>query len=73
MLRNRFQDAREAAAVAHPELAGELKAMILRDMRRRAADLADDLGSASALLQHSSTKLTSDHYRTKATKLKAVR
>ena len=73
MLRNRFQDAREAAAVAHPELASELRAMILRDMRRRAADLAADLGSASALLQHSSTKLTSDHYRTKATKLKAVR
>ena len=73
MLRERFVEAREAAAVAHPELAGELKAMILRDMRRRAADLADDLGSASALLQHSSTKLTSDHYRTKATKLKAVR
>lgn len=73
MLRDRFQAAREAAAMAHPELAQELRTMILRDMRRRAADLADDLGSASALLQHSSTKLTADHYRTKATKLKAVR
>lgn len=73
VLRNRFADAREAAAVAHPELAAELRAMILRDMRKRAADLADDMESASALLQHSSVKLTGSSYRTKATKLKAVR
>ena len=44
-----------------------------RDMRKRASDLADDMESASKLLQHSSTKLTANHYRTKPTKLKAVR
>jgi hypothetical protein len=47
--------------------------MYLRDMRKRAADLAGDVSEASKLLQHSSTKLTETHYRTKATKLKAVR
>ncbi|MDZ7918477.1 integrase [Rhodoferax sp.] len=73
MLRDRFQLAREAAIAQNPELASELRAMILRDMRRRAADLAPDMASASALLQHSSQKVTADHYRTKATKLKAVR
>ena len=73
MLRSRFVEARDAAAIAHPELASELRAMILRDMRRRAADLAEDMESASALLQHSSMKLTERHYRSKAAKLKAVR
>jgi len=29
--------------------------------------------AASKLLQHSSKKVTNDHYRTKGTKLKAVR
>lgn len=47
--------------------------MYLRDSRKRAADLADDMESASKPLQHSSVKLTSEHYRTKPTKLKAVR
>lgn len=73
MLRGRYEKAREAAALKHPKLADELRAMYLRDCRKRAADLADDMESASKLLQHSSVKLTSDHYRTKATKLKAVR
>ena len=73
MLRTRYDDARIKAAAAHPELADQIKAMYLRDTRKRAADLAEDMDAASALLQHSSKKLTSDHYRTKATKLKAVR
>jgi len=59
--------------LANPALADDIRAMYLRDMRKRAADLADDMGAASALLQHSSIKLTETHYRTKATKLKAVR
>ena len=33
----------------------------------------EDTESASKLLQHSSTALTERHYRTRATKLKAVR
>jgi hypothetical protein len=73
MLRTRYDAARKAAAIAHPEIADQIKAMYLRDSRKRAADLAEDMDAASALLQHSSKKLTSDHYRTKATKLKAVR
>lgn len=73
MLRDRYDEARDKAAIAHPELADQIRAMYLRDMRKRAADLAEDMGEASKLLQHSSIKLTSDHYRTKATKLKAVR
>ena len=73
MLRGRYDAARIAAAAAYPELAEQIKAMYLRDTRKRAADLADDMESASKLLQHSSVKLTSDHYRTRATKLKAVR
>jgi hypothetical protein len=44
-----------------------------RDMRSLAADLAVDIGEAAKLLQHSSTRLTERHYRTKAEKLRAVR
>lgn len=73
MLRTRYDKARRAAAAANPRLADDIKAMYLRDTRKRAADLAEDMAAASALLQHSSKKLTADHYRTKATKLKAVR
>jgi integrase len=73
MLRARYEEARKAAATANPKLADGIKAMYLRDTRKRAADLADDMDAASALLQHSSTKITATHYRTKATKLKSVR
>lgn len=73
MLRDRYDAARIKAAEANPKLADDLRAMYLRDSRKRAADLADDMESASKLLQHSNQKLTSDHYRTKPTKLKAVR
>ena len=73
MLRDRWDEAREKAAQAHPELADELRAMYLRDMRKRAADLAGSLQEASDLLQHSSTKVTSAHYRTKANRLRPVR
>jgi hypothetical protein len=73
MLRSAWDEAREKAALAHPELADELRAMYLRDMRKRSADLAGSLEEASALLQHSSQALTAKHYRTKAVKLKPVR
>lgn len=73
MLRDRYEAAREKAALANPAIAEAMRAMYLRDSRKRAADLADDMDSASKLLQHSSVKITSSHYRTKATKLKAVR
>ncbi|MBK9573693.1 MAG: integrase [Rhodoferax sp.] len=75
MLRQRWEYAREKAALAASdvELAAAIRAMYLRDMRKRAADLSDDVHSASQLLQHSSIKLTETHYRTKATRLNAVR
>lgn len=73
MLRDRYDAAREAAAVANPALADDIRSMFLRDSRKRAADLADDMESASKLLQHSSIKLTKTHYRTRENKLKAVR
>jgi hypothetical protein len=73
MLRGRWDKARKAAAKAHPELAEQIRAMYLRDMRKRASDLADTLEEASKLLQHSSTRVTKIHYRTKAEKVRPVR
>ena len=73
MLRDRYDEARDKAALANPGMADDIRAMWLRDMRKRAADLAEDDDAASKLLQHSSKKVTNDHYRTKGTKLKAVR
>lgn len=78
MLTDRWDDARERAAkkaeqTGNPAFAKLIREMYLRDMRSRAADLADDLQGASKLLQHSSLALTRKHYRTKAEKLTAVR
>lgn len=78
MLRGAYDRARERAAVVaylanDDEFARQIKAMILRDCRKRAADLAGDLSEASKLLQHSSEAVTATHYRTKATKVRPVR
>lgn len=59
MLADRFAKARAAAALEVPEAAG----MILRDMRKRAAQLSADLSSAADLLQHDDRALTRKHYR----------
>ena len=72
MLRDWWDEAREKAAKAHPELADEIRALYLRDMRKRAADLAGSLQEASELLQHSSTAVTRRHYTSKD-KLRPVR
>jgi hypothetical protein len=77
-LRREWDKARAKAAAKAKEqgkdaLAKEIEAMVLRDMRKRAADLADDLAGASKLLQHSSEALTATHYRTKPAKLRPVR
>jgi len=77
-LRREYELARKHAAhkaylANDDEFAREIKAMILRDMRKRAADLAEDDAQASGLLQHSSVALTRRYYRTKATQLKPVR
>lgn len=73
MLRSRYDAARIKAAAVNPHLADDIKAMFLRDTRKRAADLAVDMEEASKLLQHSSKALTAKHYRTRGTELKAVR
>lgn len=77
-LRREWDKARAAAAAkaraaGDETLAARIESMWLRDMRKLAADLSEDLESASRLLQHSSTKVTSDHYRTRAQKLRPVR
>lgn len=78
MLRDRWNDARDRAALkasqtGNPDFAKDIRAMYLRDMRSRAADLAGNMADASKLLQHSSQALTAKHYRNKAEKLTAVR
>lgn len=69
MLADRFTKARDEAAKEVPECAG----LFLRDMRKRASNLAGSLEAASELLQHSSLSVTRRHYRTAADKLKPVR
>lgn len=44
-----------------------------QDKAAEALRLAEDMDEAAQLLQHSSTRLTATHYRTRATKLKPVR
>jgi hypothetical protein len=78
MLRDRWEAARKTAAEkaeknGDADLAKSIRAMYLRDMRKRASDLADSDESASKLLQHSNTAITRKHYRSRATKLKPVR
>lgn len=74
----RWDEAREraaekAATTGNPALAEGIRAMYLRDMRKRAADLAENLEEASKLLQHDSQALTRKHYSQKPQKLRAVR
>lgn len=72
MLRDWWDDAREKAAILNPDMADELRAMYLRDMRKRASALAGNLDAASELLQHSSRAVTAKHYPTGG-RLKPVR
>lgn len=78
MISRRWEDARDAAAyraeiTGDEELGKRIRAMYLRDMRSFAANLAEDIDEASKLLDHSSVNVTRKHYRTRATRLKAVR
>lgn len=78
MLRSRWEFAREWAALnadaaGEVQLAEAIRAMILRDMRKRAGDLSESDEAASQLLQHSSVNLTRKHYRTKVARLRPVR
>lgn len=75
MLRDRW-DAARAAAVDDPanvKIADDLRRMWLRDMRKRAADLAESLQAAAELLQHPDQRTTAKHYRQKVAVLKPSR
>ena len=73
-LRSRFEKARAAAAEKVDEpLATAIRKTILRDLRKRAANLAGDMAEAAKLLQHSSAAVTARHYRTKGEKVSPVR
>jgi hypothetical protein len=73
MLSERWTAAKAKAIAAHPELTEPITKLFLRDLRKRAANLATDVEAASKLLQHSDLKTTHDHYFFKAAKLTAVR
>ena len=75
MLRDRWNAAREEAAAdpANKAIKTQLQAMWLRDMRSRAADLAESSEDARELLQHADQRVTDKHYRTKVKPLRAVR
>lgn len=68
-LHDRYVKARKAAMKEVPECKG----VFLRDMRKRASQLAGSLAEASALLQHSSLSVTKRHYRGPGETLKPVR
>lgn len=74
MLRDTWEAARNSALAdpANAAIADEIKAMYMRDLRKRAASLAEDMEAASKLLQHSSQAVTAKHYR-RGDKLKPVR
>lgn len=69
----RAKAAAKARAAGDEPFAQQIEAMFLRDMRKYAADLAEDAEAASKLLQHSSVALTRRHYRTKGDTLKTTR
>lgn len=71
MLLNRWNIAKGKAVKEYPDLG--LDGLYNRDMRKVAANLSASVEDASKLLQHSNTKVTSDHYFNRPTKLKAVR
>ena len=75
MLRDRWNAARAAAAAdpANEAIKAQIQAMWLRDMRSRAADLAETSEQARELLQHADQRTTDKHYRTKVKTLRAVR
>ena len=75
MLRNRFDDARAAAAAAQtdPKLAGRIKQFQFRDIRAKAASDIDDLSAASKLLGHAGERITADVYRRAGQKVNPTR
>jgi integrase len=75
-LRNHFEPARAAAAIAHPEKADEIKEMWFYDLRAKAADdTADDHGDQAAadLLGHKNVATTRRHYLRRGKKVGPTR
>lgn len=74
MLREAFESARSSSAAdpTNAAIADDIRAMFLRDLRKRASALAGDIDAASKLLQHSSRAVTERHYPT-GSRLKPVR
>lgn len=75
MLRNRFDDARAAAATAQTDLAmaERIKQFQFRDIRAKAASDIDDLRAASKLLGHAGERITADVYRRAGEKVNPTR
>ncbi len=74
MLRDRWAEARaRAIEAAAPELAEAIAGLFLRDMRKRAANLAESDEDARELLDHGSVGLTTKHYRTVVKMKRTVR
>jgi integrase len=65
MVRGRFKKAKTAAAKKHPEMAEQIMAFWIRDLRAKAADDTSDLKGDSAaadLLGHADAHTTKRHY-----------
>jgi hypothetical protein len=73
MLRDRWDAARAAAAIAHPELAASIKRMWLRFARKLAANAVASDAEAAELLQHGDVRTTRQHYRSVVAKLRPTR
>jgi integrase len=78
MLRSRFEDAREAAAVkadkvGDAELAARIRRMWFTDNRPKAASEIDDIKAASKLLGHSEEAITRKVYRRVGERAKPTR
>jgi len=78
MLADRFGDAREKAAKKAAEsgqdaFSAHVRGLILRDMRKHAADKAESLRHAQELLQHDDVRVTRLHYRGKGERVKPSR
>lgn len=72
VLRNHFDDAREAAAKERPEMAEKIKSFWFYDLRAKAADDTAELHgdqAASDLLGHESMRTTQRHYLRKGKKV----
>lgn len=75
MLNDRWVAARRKAAnrAENRAIAKQLRGLILRDMRKFAAQQSPSLDDAADLLQHDDRRLTRDHYRPGATPRKTAR